>query len=267
MQAIALYSYAEFGVVASSYLPMVMLARAWEGRDPTHRLPGRVLRSMARTIVAGSPLWRFSVAGTPPPDIRNRPHVVVANHASLADPFLLSQLPWDMRFVAKEELFKLPLVGWLLKLGGDIPVRRGDRQSAQDMLDACRATLARGLSIMMFPEGTRARSGELGHFKTGAFQVAVAQHAPILPVALHGTQGCVGKGGLSRASAYAEILAPIETRDCDPRDVHALAELTRGRIAAALALPPAARLHAASAADGGYLGEDRRASRSSAMCS
>ena len=235
MQAIALYSYAEFGVVASSFLPRILLARACEGQDPTHRLAGRVLRRMARVIVAGSPLWRFSIEDTPPPDIGHRPYVVVANHASLADPFLLAHLPWDMRFVAKEELFRLPLLGWLLKLGGDIPVRRGDDRSAQEMLDACRATLARGLSIMMFPEGTRSRTGEVGHFKRGAFQVAVAEHVPILPIALHGTERCVGRSGLTSARARAQILAPIETVGCSPVDVPALAELARGRIAEALA--------------------------------
>jgi 1-acyl-sn-glycerol-3-phosphate acyltransferase len=113
-----------------------------------------------------------------------------------------------MRFVAKEELFELPLVGWLLKLGGDIPVRRGDRRSAEDMLDACRATLARGLSVMLFPEGTRSPAGGLGHFKRGAFQVAIAEGVPILPIALHGTERCVGMGGLERARALA---LPVES--------------------------------------------------------
>jgi 1-acyl-sn-glycerol-3-phosphate acyltransferase len=235
MQAIALYSYAEFGVVASSFLPRVLLARACEGRDPTHRLPGRLLRRMARTIVAGSPLWRFSIEGKAPSDIGHRPYVVVANHASIADPFLLAHLPWDMRFVAKQELFALPLLGWLLKLGGDIPVRRGDERSAQEMLAACRATLARGLSVMIFPEGTRSRNGEVGRFKRGAFEVAVAAQVPILPIALHGTERCVGKGGLSRATARAQILAPIETAGCSPEDVPALAELTRSHVADALA--------------------------------
>lgn len=237
MQAIALYSYAEFGVVASSFLPAVLLARACEGRDPTHRLAGRVLRRMARAVVAGSPLWRFSIEGTPPSDIGERPYVVVANHASLADPFLLAHLPWDMRFVAKEELFQLPLLGWLLKLGGDIPVRRGDRRSADDMLQACRATLARGLSVMLFPEGTRSPPGGLGHFKRGAFEIAIAERVPVLPIALHGTERCVGLGGLTRATASAQILAPIDTRNSSRTDAPALAELTRQCIAAALGLP------------------------------
>jgi 1-acyl-sn-glycerol-3-phosphate acyltransferase len=167
----------------------------------------------------------------------HRPYVVVANHPSLADPFLLAHLPWDMRFVAKEELFRLPLLGWLLKLAGDIPVRRGDDRSAQEMLAACCATLARGLSVMIFPEGTRSRDGELGRFKRGAFQVAVAEQVPILPIAIRGTERCVGKDGLSRARACAQILAPIETRGCSPADVPALAELTRSRIADAVVAP------------------------------
>jgi 1-acyl-sn-glycerol-3-phosphate acyltransferase len=140
-----------------------------------------------------------------------------------------------MRFVAKEELFRTPLVGWLLRLAGDIPVRRGDGASAIAMRKSCVATLARGLSVMIFPEGTRSRTGRVGAFKAGAFQVAIEAGAPVLPVALHGTAACVDASGPRPARARAEILAPIETGGAGAADLPALRDLVHDRIAGALA--------------------------------
>ena len=113
---------------------------------------------------------------------------------------------------------------------GDIPVRRGDPQSAREVIAACRETLAGGLSVMLFPEGTRSKAGRLGPFKTGAFRLAIDAGVPILPIALHGTDRCVAKGSIARARARADILAPIDTSQYSPDDVHALATRVRERI-------------------------------------
>lgn len=230
MHLSSIYAYGELGVLSAAWLPVMAVARG-TADDPTHRVPGRLLRGLARSVARASLIWDLSVDGRLPADARRRPYVVVANHASLADPFLLSFLPLDMRFVAKEELFRTPLVGWLLRLAGDIPIRRGDRTSARTMRAACVATLSRGLSVMIFPEGTRSRTGEVGAFKPGAFEIAVEAGAPVLPVALHGTAACVGPGGPRPAHACAEILAPIETAGLG---ASALRDLAHDRIAAAL---------------------------------
>jgi 1-acyl-sn-glycerol-3-phosphate acyltransferase len=234
MNTTALSMYAGFGVITSAALPVLATTRGLSLADPTHRRAGRALRSVARLVVEATRAWDFGVVGAAPPDIGRRPYVVVANHASLADPFLLSYLPFDMRFVAKRELFRVPLVGWLLGLAGDIALDRKDKASAQRMAASCALTLGRGLSVMIFPEGTRSRGGGLGRFRDGAFRIAIESHAPILPVALHGTAGCVGTDGPRRACARAEILAPIETRDLARTDVAALRERARDAIAGAL---------------------------------
>jgi 1-acyl-sn-glycerol-3-phosphate acyltransferase len=211
MDATTLSMYAAFGLMSTGALPVTAALRGLDPGDTTHRLAGRSLRTLGRMIVRATHAWDFGVEGMPPADLERRPCVVVANHASLADPFLLSHLPLDQRFVAKEELFRLPLVGWLLRLAGDIPIRRGDHASAVAMERACVTTLARGLSVTIFPEGTRSKDGTLRGFRNGAFRIAAAAGVRILPVALHGTAACIVDGRLNRARARAEILPPIET--------------------------------------------------------
>ena len=234
MHLSSIYTYGELGVLSAAWLPALAVARGVSAGDPGHRVPGRMLRGLARSVARASMIWDLDVDGEVPADVTRRPYVVVANHASVADPFLLSFLPFDMRFVAKEELFRIPLIGWLLRLAGDIPVRSGDGTSATAMRAACIATLARGLSVMIFPEGTRARDGELGRFRPGAFQVAIAASAPILPVALHGSAACVDAHGPRPARAIAEVLRPIETAGLDPCDLAGLSDRVRDRIATAL---------------------------------
>lgn len=214
MDVTALSMYAAFGVMSTGALPITAALRGLDPGDTTHRLAGRSLRTLGRVIVRTTHAWNFGVEGAPPADLDRRPCVVVANHASLADPFLLSHLPLDQRFVAKEELFRLPVVGWLLRLAGDIPIRRGDHASAVAMESACVTTLAHGLSVTIFPEGTRSTDGRLRPFRSGAFRIATTAGVRILPVALHGTSACIVDGRPKRARARAEILAPIETDGC-----------------------------------------------------
>lgn len=235
--AAGLYTYAEFGACALAFLPMMGLAHVLHRHDPTQRIPGRWMRRFGRTTSRLTPLWKFSVEGPKPRDIDRRGYVVVANHESTADPFLLSSLPWDMRWVAKEELFHLPVVGWLMHFGGDIPLRRGSGDSVRTMLDECRRTLAGGMSVMIFPEGTRSPNGALLPFKNGAFELAISMKAPILPIAVAGTRECRPKGSqwFGAATAMAQVLEPIETSTLEASDVVSLREKTRERIAEALA--------------------------------
>ncbi len=230
------YAYLAFAACMCAWLPIEALVHAVHRRDEVPRIEGRWLRRLARVVTRASRLWRFSVEGQPPPDIGTRGYVVVANHQSNADAFLLSYLPWDMRWIAKRELFGVPVVGWLLRLSGDIPVRRGDRESAERMHEQARDTLERGLSVMIFPEGTRSRDGHLQPFKDGAFRLAIEAHAPVLPIVVRGTRDCMPKDSrwLGEARASARVLEPIDTRDLGPGDVGRLRDRVHARIAEAL---------------------------------
>jgi 1-acyl-sn-glycerol-3-phosphate acyltransferase len=230
------YSYAEFTGLLFGLLPAVALANLVHRDDPTKRIQGRWLRRLGRWSSKLTPIWKFSVEGSGPADILEKPYIVVANHESQADPFLLSFLPWDMRWIAKEELFKVPLTGWWMQLGGDIPLRRGDGDSVREMFRECKKTLERGLPVMIFPEGTRSQDGALLPFKEGAFRLAIEAGVPVLPIALAGTRNCRPKGSkwFGEAKAIAKVLPVIETKGMTEKDISALTEATRTAIGTAV---------------------------------
>jgi 1-acyl-sn-glycerol-3-phosphate acyltransferase len=177
------------------------------------------------------PLWRFRTSGTPPADPR-RPYVVVSNHESFADILLISHLPWEMKWLSKAELFKVPVLGWLMRLAGDIPVRRGEGRSAVEALQRCRIVLKRRVSVMIFPEGTRSPTPDMLPFKDGAFRLAIDTGVPVLPIAVSGTGTALPKHGwlFGRAKAEVRVLEPVETKGLTVKDVHALRERVRKMI-------------------------------------
>lgn len=217
------------------WLPAMALARLVTARsDPGRYTVGLMFRKIAVVTAALNPLWRFRRSGTPPTDPR-RPYVVVANHESFADILLISHLPWEMKWLSKAEMFRIPFLGWLMRLAGDIPVRRGEGRSAVEALQACRKVLAARVSVMIFPEGTRSASGEMLPFKDGAFRLAVTTGVPILPLAVTGTGSALPKRGflLGRSHAQVRVLEPVETIGLTTRDVPALRDRVRAQIAAA----------------------------------
>ncbi len=234
--ATGLYTYVEFGLCVAAFLPIMAVSRGLHRGDPTQRLPGRWMRRLGKTSSALTPLWKFTVEGDAPADIDHKPYVVVANHESQADPFLLSWLPWDMRWVAKEELFKPPLTGWAMRLSGDIKLRRGEKDSVVAMMKECESALAGGISVMLFPEGTRSKDGNLLPFKNGAFDLAIRAQVPVLPVAIAGTRQMRPKHSkwFGKARACAKILTPVPSAGLGADDVATLRDRTRDTIAAAL---------------------------------
>src|SRR3954462_10800272 len=124
------------------------------------------------------------------------PVIYASNHRSFLDPFVIGTIARrPIYYVAKRELFANPLVGWMLNALGAFPVHRG--ASDQEMLATAKAILARGDSILMFPEGTRTRPGTLGKPKRGAGRLVLESGAPVVPVAVIGTEA-VRKGWLIR---------------------------------------------------------------------
>lgn len=172
---------------------------------------GRAFRLVAVTSLRINPLWRFKTRGRLA-DPR-RPYVVVANHESYADVFLISRFPWEMKWLSKDTMFKIPLMGWMMQMAGDIKLVRGNRDSAADAIVQCRDRLKKRVSVMIFPEGTRSKTWEMLPFKDGAFRLAIESGAPILPIAVAGTRYAMAKGSFrfQPARALAEHLEPIET--------------------------------------------------------
>lgn len=191
---------------------------------------GRAFRIVGVTALRLNPLWRFHTRGALK-DPR-RPYVVVANHESYADIFLISCFPWEMKWMSKDTMFKIPFMGWMMQMAGDIKIVRGNRESAIDAINQCRDRLAKRVSIMIFPEGTRSKTWEMLPFKDGAFRLAVEAGAPILPIAVAGTRRAMLKGTFrfQPSRALALLLEPIETAGMTRQDIPALKELTRARI-------------------------------------
>jgi 1-acyl-sn-glycerol-3-phosphate acyltransferase len=202
--------------------------------DPGQYRVGRLFRWVGIIAATANPLWRFRRSGVRITDPR-RPYVVVSNHESLADILLISHLPWEMKWLSKAELFRIPIFGWMMSLAGDVPVRRGVGASAVEAMRACRERLGQKVSVMIFPEGTRSPSGKLLPFKDGAFRLAIEAGVPVLPVAVVGTRNALPKKGwiMGRSVAHVRVLEPVETAGLTLDDVPALRDRVRTLIDAA----------------------------------
>lgn len=189
---------------------------------------GRAFRHLAVVGTWLNPYWNFRTTGVRIDDPR-RPYVAVSNHESYADIFLLSHLPWEMKWLAKDTIFRIPVMGWMMRMAGDIPITRGSRASVKQAIDGCRDRLAKKVSVMIFPEGTRSRTNDMLPFKDGAFQLAIDSGAPILPIAVAGTRNAMAKGTFQfrRATAICRVLEPITTIGLSSADLPALRERTR----------------------------------------
>jgi len=169
------------------------------------------------------PRWKFTVSGTMPANPRN-PYVAVCNHESFADILLISHLPWEMKWLSKEGLFRVPIAGQMMSMAGDIKVVRGDKDSAKKAMAECAVWLGRRVSVMVFPEGTRVVKGELGPFKDGAFRLAIETGTPVLPMVLWGTKDAMLKKDwrFGHADAEVRVLEPVPVDGLTLDDVEAL---------------------------------------------
>jgi len=190
-------------------------------------------------------MWSFAVSGTMPDDPR-LPYVAVANHESFVDILLLSQLPFEMKWLSKSEFFKIPFVGWMMWLAGDIRLVRGDKKAGAQALVDMKDRLSKNVSVMVFPEGTRSKSGELGEFRDGAFRVAIQTGHPILPMAILGTRDALIKHDwrFGFSDAEVRVLDPITTDGLTKADIPDLRDRTRAVIAAELDSMRAERINA-----------------------
>ena len=164
-----------------------------------------------------------------------RSYVVVGNHLSAYDIMVhVSTLPVPVRFLAKAELFRIPLFAQAMRAVGMIEVdRRAGASIHKQVSRDARTAIALGRSIIVYPEGTRARGGELGPFKKGAFTIAVDNDLAVLPVTIHGTLEVwqPGKRVINPGVVHVVISAPIEVNPGDPREAERLRDTARAEIA------------------------------------
>lgn len=149
-------------------------------------------------------------------------YIFLSNHVSNLDPpVLLPLIPGKTSVFLKRELMKIPLLGTAMQMGKFIPVSRGNsREDAQRSVEAATDALNSGLHITVFPEGTRSTDGKLLPFKKGAFFLAEATGAAIIPVVISGTERMMPKRshGITPGEAYIRFLAPVRPQDATSRE-------------------------------------------------
>jgi 1-acyl-sn-glycerol-3-phosphate acyltransferase len=219
------------GVLMTFICTLIVLAFALV--NDTSRVIDRIILLWSHTWLATSGS-RLSVSGQENID-PDRSYVVVANHLSMLDImscFIATQLP--IRFLAKKELFKIPLFAQGMRAVGNIEVDRQARGAAHTQLNRqAKELIVKKRSLIIYPEGTRPREGVMKPFKKGAFTMAVASELPVLPVSIHGTyEACPpGRPWFFGGPIKVVIDPAIETRGMTQADTGALRDQVRGIIA------------------------------------
>jgi len=158
-----------------------------------------------------NPLWKTTIYNREKinPD---RTYVMVCNHQSLLDILVLYRLFTHYKWVAKAELFRVPVLGWNMLINQYIKVNRASKKGHIHMMKQCEKTLENGSSIMIFPEGTRSIDGAIHSFKDGAFKLAKMSKVDILPIILNGTSNSLPKSGFIMKKSQnikIQVLDPI----------------------------------------------------------
>lgn len=214
LTCIELFLVASLGFVFTA--TVYLLTRPFDSR---RILSGKALRLVSHSAAVLSPMWKFRIHGELPKKLSPKT-VCVSNHCSHTDVFLICHVPWEMKWLAKRSLFKLPFIGWGMWLVGDVGVDRGSAK-ALAALDECKTWLERGVPVMIFPEGTRSKTGQTQPFKDGAFKLAIEAGADILPMAVAGTENALSKNdwrpGFARG--VLRVGQPISTAGLTVADV------------------------------------------------
>lgn len=190
----------------------------------------------ANLIIGLNPYWKVRVKGLENID-KHKTYIVVANHQSMADIIVLYKTRMQFKWVAKEILFKVPLVGWCLSLAKHIKLLRGKYSSIKKVYAESAEWLRNDISVLFFPEGTRSKTGEMSGFQNGAFKLAIREKKPVLPIALSGTGSAITKGSwLFRKNVHCvlQVLPAIETSELKISDFDHLKNLTHTRLKSVL---------------------------------
>ncbi len=232
----SLWTWTAVSVLTVAWLPLLAVIRVFD-RDPVRYRTGRWFRRLGVAMVAVNPACRVRVSGVSVENPR-LPYVVVGNHQSLGDIPVFSLLPWEMKWLGKKSLFRIPVVGWMMRLAGDISVDRADPASGREALAKARRMLDQRCSVIIFPEGTRTPDGRMLPFHDGAFALALRARVPILPIVVDGAAACLPRDSwlfCGRHTIRLTILPPVDTAGMTMRDLPALKAGVRGAMMASLA--------------------------------
>lgn len=181
------------------------------------------------------PSLSFRVEGREKLDWK-RQYMFVSNHQSMMDILVAFALFFPFKWVSKEEVFRLPFIGWNMKLNRYIGLQRGDKESVKKMMRECEKALDNGCSLFFFPEGTRSATGQLKPFKPGAFILARKKKVPVIPIVIHGTRDALPKKSLllnHKTCITLKVLEEIPVERLSGMAPEAIADMARKTIDAA----------------------------------
>jgi len=165
-------------------------------------------------------------------------YILVSNHQSTFDIFaLLGYLPVQFRWTAKVELFHTPFMGWAMSRIGYIPIERSSPKKAYRSMLRAAEVVRKGMSVIVFPEGTRSPNGNLQPFKKGVFLIALKSQAPILPITIQGAAKIMRKGDwrIYPGQVRIQIDPPIETAGIPTEEEEQLSQRVRSTLVKNLA--------------------------------
>lgn len=192
--------------------------------SPSGRGGAYVCRHWSRLLLRASGI---RVELTVDPAVGEGPYIVVANHCSMLDINLCAAtVPVVFHFASRPFFFKIPILGWGMYVGRHLSLDPKKPRKAARVLKGLHKRFDRGLSVLLFPEGTRSPDGNVRHYKRGPFMTAIQNKVPVLPVHHHGTHELLPKGSFVPRPGilHMHIGAPISTEGMSPPDARALAE-------------------------------------------
>jgi len=191
---------------------------------------------VARTLFSKGLLWiagaKLSVSGVENIP-KNKPAIYVANHCSHLDIGVLCRVaPVNLHFIGKKELAWMPIVGWYMYITGHIFIDRRDRRKAVTSLRAAALKIKSGKNVIMFPEGTRSKNGELASFKSGAFHLAIDAGVNIIPIHVEGTHEIwpTTKNTITPGNVIVKVGSPIDTSLYTKKTVKELMAITHSAV-------------------------------------
>ncbi len=180
-----------------------------------------------------NPHWSVTVENIEKAAPRNEAGIIVSNHLSLVDIPVVFRTFLHFKWVSKSENFKIPFVGWNMRMNRYIELDRGSNKSNAKMMRDCEAALNRGSSVFIFPEGTRSANGKVSGFKRGAFELARRTGKPIQPIVIAGSAEALPKKGLILKGIHrirVRLLDPIAPESFAEESVEELTDRVRGLI-------------------------------------
>jgi len=216
-------------IITPFFLVVWVLTFWWDRRRVAAHMMGTFWAWHYQSLI---PFWKLRLEGRKKIPWK-RPVVMVANHRSLVDILALYKIRRPFKWTSKDENFRLPFIGMVLSLTNSIRIKRESLRSGAQFLSQAEKEIARGSSILLFPEGTRSRTMKMRPFKEGAFLLAKKTACGVIPIVHTGSEKTFDRGSWvlkGRAPIHIRVLDEIPASLVEKLNVKELMQLTREKM-------------------------------------